>query len=187
MRFLIRLAVLALLTTSIPSQAARTEVDFRWSIDLVGFTASLLGLQLGGAIDGSAVFEDVAVDPVARTVVIPADSPPGGASFRVTSGVLAFDQSDDQFGGPMMRLDAAGRVVGVEFLPGPISLAGGDYLLSFSGSQFTLTPSATLADILASGQLQPIPGPSEQLVAMLGACVASAVALRRARRSRRRA
>jgi hypothetical protein len=177
-----RLVVALLIAASGAAHGARTDVDFRWTIDFVAFAASALGLQPAGTIAGTATFDDTMVDPVARTVTVPGDAPPGGPSFRVEAGNLVFEQSDDQLGGPMITLDAAGRVAGVEFLPGPIALAGGDYLLSFSGSQFLLTPSGSLADILAAGQLQPIPGPSEWLFASLGFAAIGAIAARRARR-----
>jgi hypothetical protein len=177
-----RLVVALLIAASGAAHGARTDVDFRWTIDFVAFAASALGLQPAGMIAGTATFDDTMVDPVARTVTVPGDAPPGGPSFRVEAGNFVFDQSDDQLGGPVITLDAAGRVAGVEFLPGPIALAGGDYLLSFSGSQFLLTPSGSLADILAAGQLQPIPGPSEWLFASLGIAAIGTIAARRARR-----
>ncbi|MBC7956239.1 MAG: VPLPA-CTERM sorting domain-containing protein [Cytophagales bacterium] len=165
-------AVALLLGTAGAAQAAMVTVNAQYRVDFASNTVdAAIGLPTGSSFLVSATFDDVNL--VNNELTIAAGSPTD--SFTLNFGNYSFNAASDNFGGPLIQTSVS---------PAGLTLSGllfetlfnigtgpgaGDYLLSFSGNSFQLTPSGNTSDFAASGvQVVPLPAVLPLLLAGLG-------------------
>jgi hypothetical protein len=114
--------------------------------------------------------------------VIPSDGSAG--TFSLSFGNFTFTQANDLLGGPEIKLPSLGGLPWLAFETSFSILSGigqGDYLLSFSGTQFQLTPAGNTVDFKMTG-VAAVPEPSTYALMLAGlGVVGFALRVRRSR------
>lgn len=171
-------AVLAAVLSG-PVHAVTQTVDFRYSVTFADASVvPAIGLPTGSLFLGQATFDTSQI--IDNRVVIPTDGSAG--MFSLLFGNYTFTHADDNFGGleiglieptdmfPELLFETTLRI-----LSGP---GFGEYLLSFSGTEFQLTPSGTTGDFVMAG-VAAVPEPSTYALMFAGLSVIGLVARRR--------
>lgn len=177
------LAALAVIVPSIfnPASAAVQTIDFLYRVTFADLSVVQgTGLSMDSLFSGSATFDDSQI--VDDMVVIPSDGTAG--TFKLNFGSFVFTQANDLLGGPEIKLPAnAGEFPWLAFETNFAILSGpglGDYLLSFSGTQFQMTPSGNTVDFKMQG-VAAVPEPSTYALMIAGLGLIGFVARRRSR------
>jgi len=166
-------AIGLLLSLAGASQAAIVTVTSQYRVDFsTAAVGAATGLPTGSAVTLTATFDDANL--IGNEVTIVPGSPTD--SFGLSFGIYDFRASSDNWGGPVLQTQTspsgytfAGLLFETLFNIGA-GPAAGDYLLSFSGTSFQLTPSGNTSDFVASGSVSavPLPGVLPLLLAGLG-------------------
>lgn len=165
-------AIVLMLGATGAAQAAIVTLNTEYRVDFASSSVSAaLGLNTGSTFLVSTTFDDINL--VNNEVTIAAGSPTD--SFTLNFGNYSFTAASDNFGGPLVQTTLYPSGLGISGLlfetlfniaSGP---GTGDYLLSFSGNSFQLTPSENTIDFAASGvQAVPLPAVLPLLLAGLG-------------------
>lgn len=172
MKKLIAIAAVALLGCAGAAQAAMVTLTNQYRVDFASNTVdTAIGLPTGSSFFASVTFDDANLVNNEATIL------PGSPtdSFTLNFGNYSFSAASDNFGGPVVQttLSSSGLNFAGLLFETVFNIAGGpgtgDYLLSFSGSSFQLTPSGGTTDFVASGvQVVPLPAVLPLLLAGLG-------------------
>jgi len=183
MKRLLGTAALVLLALVGHANAALITVNVPYLVEVaVGSVVPAIELPAGSVFTASATFDDSVIDasnPGYDAVVIPGAGP---GTFGLGFGPnFTYIAADDNFGGPELRFLKGTTSISELYFEALLSIASapgtGDYLLSFSGNQFQLTPSGNTTDFVMSGMA--VPEPSSYLLFIAGLGALAAVATRR--------
>jgi hypothetical protein len=155
------------------AQAAIVTVSTQYLVDFsTTAVADATGLPAGSSVTLSATFDDANL--IGNEVTLVPGSPTD--SFTLNFGTYTFTAASDNWGGPVLQTQAtpsglsfSGLLFETLFNIGA-GAATGEYLLSFSGTSFQLTPSGNTLDFVATGAVSavPLPGVLPLLLAGLG-------------------
>ncbi len=159
-----RIAAAALLLAMTgAAQAAMVTLTNEYRVDFASNTVDYAtGLPTGSSFFVSTTFDDANL--VNNELSIAPGSPTD--SFTLNFGNYSFNAASDNFGGPLIQASASPSGLvwsGLQFetlfniATGP---GTGEYLLSFSGNSFQLTPSGNTIDFVSSGAVQVVPLPA---------------------------
>lgn len=152
-----------------PAQAVPQTVDYVYRVTFADLSVvPAIGLPTGSLFTARAMFDTSQV--VGNTVVIPSDGSAGMFSLLFGSN-YNFTHADDLFGGPEIELPSSPGMfpellfeTTLRILSGP---GFGDYLLSFSGTDFRLTPALDSGDFRMTG-VAAVPEPSTYVLMIAG-------------------
>ncbi|MBL0726201.1 PEP-CTERM sorting domain-containing protein [Piscinibacter sp. HJYY11] len=175
MKKLIAFAALLWVAMAGSTQAAIVTASSSYRVDFasVGLAAAT-SLPTSSTFLVSATFDDVNL--VGNEITIVPSSPTD--TFEVFFGTApgGFTAASDLYGGPLLQVQQSGSALTIAGLwfetlfsigSGP---AAGNYLLSFSGSGFQVTPEGNTTDFVMTGAVSavPLPGVLPLLLAGLG-------------------
>lgn len=174
----------ALLTcAALPATAAIVTTNFTYHVDFADSSVvPSIGLSTGSLFTGSVQFDDAGVVGNQVTIV-----PGSGDTFVMNFGSYSFNESSDLAGGPLLTFTTPVAPFSLSAMlfdailtigTGP---AAGNYLLSFSGDQFQLTPEGNTVDFKMAGTaVVPVPAALPLLAGGLG-LIAATMRRRKAR------
>lgn len=172
MKKLLGSAALVLLSLVGQANAALVSLSVPYIVEFAdGSVVPAIQLPAGSIFNFTATFDDTAIDvtnPAYDFVVIPSGGP---GTFNLGFGPnYSFTAADDNFGGPELQLvkgttDFSAALFETLFTIGSGSGAG-DYLLSFYGDRFQVTPSGNTVDFKMTGMA--VPEPSSYLLVLAG-------------------
>ncbi len=159
-----RIAAAALLLAMTgAAQAAMVTLTNEYRVDFASNTIDYAtGLPTGSSFFVSATFDDVNL--VDNQLSIAPGSPTD--SFTLNFGNYSFNAASDNFGGPLIQTSASpsGLVFSGLLFETLFNIATGpgtgEYLLSFTGNSFQLTPSGNTSDFVSTGAVQVVPLPA---------------------------
>lgn len=167
LRKLFILIAVSLGLAAAPASATLITVNFAYDVGFADATVvPATGLPAGSQFNGFATFDDNLI--AGNQVII--DSLGGAGTFSLGFGSFNFNEADDLFGGPLLTLGAGNSLAALAFDTNftiPAGAGAGNYLLSFSGNSFQLTPAGNTVDIRMQGTLAAVPEPAT--LAMLAA------------------
>lgn len=156
-------AAALLLAMTGAAQAAMVTLTSEYRVDFASHTVDYAtGLPTGSSFFVSTTFDDINL--VDNQLSIAPGSPTD--SFTLNFGNYSFNAASDNFGGPLIQTSGSGSGLVLsgllfETLFNIVSGSGtGEYLLSFSGNSFQLTPSGNTIDFVSSGTVQVVPLPA---------------------------
>ncbi len=164
------------------SQAAIVTVTSQYRVDFsTAAVGAATGAPTGSSVTLSATFDDANL--IGNEITLVPGSPTD--SFTLNFGTYTFTAASDNWGGPLLQTQATPSGLGFAGLlfetlfsigAGP---ATGDYLLSFSGTGFQLTPSGNTSDFVATGAVSAVPLPGVLPLLMAGLAGLGVVARRK--------
>lgn len=184
MKKLIALAALLWVALAGPAQAAIVTASSTYRVDFAtpGLAAST-SLPADATFLVSATFDDANL--VGNEITIVPSSPTD--TFQVFFGTASggFTAASDLFGGPLLQVQPNGGAFSIASLwfetlfTVASGSAAGNYLLSFSGTGFQVTPEGNTADFVMAGSVQVVPVPAALPLLLAGLAGLGAVARRK--------
>lgn len=184
MKKLIAALAVLMAAMSSPASAAVQTIDFLYRVTFADLSVVQgTGLSMDSLFSGSATFDDSQI--LGDTVVIPSDGSAG--TFALNFGNFVFTQANDLLGGPEIKLPSnLDDLPWLAFETKFAILSGeglGEYLLSFSGTQFQMTPSGNTVDFKMTG-VAAVPEPSTYALMIAGLGLIGFFARRRSSKER---
>jgi hypothetical protein len=145
------------------AQAAMVTLTSEYRVDFASTNVDYAtGLPTGSSFFVSTTFDDANL--VDNRLSIAPGSPTD--SFTLNFGNYSFNAASDNFGGPLIQASnsGSGLVLSGLLFETLFNIASGpgtgEYLLSFSGTGFQLTPSGNTGEFVSTGAVQVVPLPA---------------------------